>query len=117
MEALTAFDFSQKVVCDYISKDEEGPAVSDRTFLEIKKRNPEVSSVYNKGIEHLEKLAVTRLIEHVNDKVNAAVSLKATELILRAKCNWSTIPVEDKTSSQDDKCNLNVFERGYNAGN
>lgn len=89
VEALAAFGHSQKIICGYLSKDKNNTKIADRTFRDLKKRDPKVAAAYGEGRIEAENRAISRLWEHIESDDNAAVSLNATKFYLEAQCDWN----------------------------
>ena len=109
VEALAAFGHSQKRICGYLSKDKNNTKIADRTFRDLKKRDPKVAAAYGEGRIEAENRAISRLWEHIESDDNAAVSLNATKFYLKTQAGWrETQVVETKDTTPQKRFILEV---------
>jgi hypothetical protein len=96
---------------------------SETTFHEIKKRQPEVSEAYNRGVAKACSYVGTTLMGFIREKENTTNKLNATMFYLRTKAGWGSENKNDNNNDNESVCltfsgeqtPAEIFSIGFNA--
>jgi hypothetical protein len=111
VEALSAY-LPINRIADYFG-------FSETTFHEIKKRQPEVSEAYNRGVAKACSYVGSTLMGFIREKENTTNKLNATMFYLRTKAGWGS---ENKNDNQpvyltfsEEQTPAEILNVGFNA--
>ena len=90
VEALAAY-LSIEDIVNYLS-------ISQTTFYEIRKRQPEVLEAYNRGVAKARSFVASKLMGYINEKENTSGKLTAIMFYLKTQAGWSEKQQIDMTT-------------------
>lgn len=92
--------------------------ISERSFLDIKNRDPRVEEAYKKGKAKAISFVASKLMNIIREEENAATRLSAIIFYLKTQAGWSTEHKNDnkiKLKFPDDKTPTGILDTALTA--
>lgn len=92
--------------------------ISERSFLDIKNRDPRVEEAYKKGKAKAISFVASKLMNIIREEENTPTKLSAIIFYLKTQAGWTTEPKQDdriKLKFPDDKTPTGILETALTA--
>lgn len=92
--------------------------ISERSFLDIKNRDPRVEEAYKRGKAKAISFVASKLMNIIREEENTPTKLSAIIFYLKTQAGWTTEPKQDdriKLKFPDDKTPTGILETALTA--